>query len=283
MIRPSLRAALGLLPIVFATDVLAQQAAATEGKIEPKDLGFAIAVVLVAVVGMWFYSKRSSLLKDNLLPQMAPERQPYSLGRWQMAFWSVLIFVSFLAIWIMRGHYNDIITEQSLWLMGISATTGVFAVAVDVAKDSPADAANRALKALGLQTYDDVERTRDEIADRQKQLGATPPPLNAPQLQLEIHDRQLLLTAYERIIRPFVSEGWYKDLTTDANGSALHRVQTLVWTLTLGMVFIVTVVTHLVAGTEVAKILPHFDNSLLILLGISNAGYIGFKYPEPQQ
>jgi hypothetical protein len=201
-------------------------------------------------------------------------RQPYSLGRWQMAFWFTLIFVAFLALYAVTGNYHTI-TPQALWLMGISATSGISAIAVDVMKDSPADWANRGLQALGLQTYADVVRVRQEIADRSAQLSGKPPPAQAQQLALDIRDRQLLLTAYENAIAPFVSEGWYKDLTTDLNGAALHRVQTLAWTLALGLVFVIGVITD--------HAMPQFDSSLLILLGISNAGYVGFKYPEIQQ
>jgi hypothetical protein len=285
MSRLGMRTTIGLLSIALASGALAQQATNPPGATKPVDitrLTIAIVVVIVAIVGIWLYGRRTTLLKDNLLPQIAPQRQPYSLGRWQMAFWFVLIFYSFVAIYIARDDFNSL-NPQALWLMGISAASGISAVVVDVIKDSPADAANRGLKALGLQTYEDVERTRAEIAQREALLQANPPPANAAQLAVEISDRQLLLTAYERAIRRFVSQGWYKDLTTDSNGAALHRVQTLVWTIVLGVVFVATVVANLTTNVATNLIMPQFDTSLLLLLGISNAGYIGFKYPEPQQ
>ena len=285
MSRLGTRTTIGLLSLALASGALAQQATNPPGATKPVDitmLTIAIVVVIIATVGIWLYGRRTTLLKDNLLPQIAPERQPYSLGRWQMAFWFVIIFDSFVAIYIARDDFNSL-NPQALWLMGISAASGVSAVVVDVLKDSPADAANRGLKALGLQNYDDVERTRAEIAQREALLKTVPPPANAPQLAVEISDRELLLAAYERVIRPFVSQGWYKDLTTDTNGAALHRVQTLVWTIALGVVFIATVIANLTTGVATHLIMPQFDTSLLLLLGISNAGYIGFKYPEPQQ
>lgn len=246
----------------------------------PLRLAGALLFVIVVLGAVWLRARRTTLLKDNLLPQIAPAKQPYSLGRWQMAFWFTLIFLAFIAIYIVTGQYDGIITPQALWLMGISAVSGVSSVAVDVIKDSPSDAANRGLQALGLQTYADVERVRQEITQREEQLKANPPQNVAQQLSLEIRDRRLLLTAYDNAIRPFVSEGWYKDITTDLNGAALHRVQTLAWTLALGLVFVVSVINSIAAH---AAALPQFDSQLLLLLGISNAGYIGFKYPEPQQ
>jgi hypothetical protein len=252
----------------------AQEAAPAAPAIAPLNLAVAIVPVVIAVGAVWLGGRRSALVKDNLLPQIAPAQQPYSLGRWQMAFWFTLIFVAFIGIYIFNGNYHTI-TPQALWLMGISATTGISAIAVDIIKDTPVDAANRGLKALGLQTYADVERTRQEIASREQQLKANPAPNVAQQIGLEIRDRQLLLTAYENAIAPFVSDGWYKDLTTDSNGAALHRVQTLAWTLALGVIFVIGVIAN--------RQMPQFDSSLLLVLGISSAGYVGFKYPEPTQ
>ena len=260
---------------MFATSALAQQPLAPSSQpISPLPLTGAVLLVLVATGAVWLGSRRTTLLRDNLLPQIEAMRQPYSLGRWQMAFWFTLIYAAFFAIWIFTGTLPKI-PQQELWLMGISAASGVSAIAVDKLKDSPADAVCRGLEALGLQTYADVKRVRQEIAERVEQLKSNPPPEIAQKLNLEIRDRQLLLTAYEMKIRPFISEGWYKDITTDLNGAALHRVQTVFWTLGLGVVFVVSVLT--------TWALPEFDNSLLILLGISNAGYVGFKYPERQQ
>lgn len=235
----------------------------------------AIIAVVVAFVVVWFGARNSTLLRDNLLPQIEPRRQPYSLARWQMAIWFSLIFTAFIAIFIMTGQYNDVVRSQELWLMGISATSGVASVAVDVIKDSPADAANRGLQALGITTYSDVLRIKQEIQDRKEQLKASPAANIVQQLTLAIRDRELLLTAYENAIKPFVSEGWYKDVTTDLNGAALHRVQTVMWTLALGVVFAFEVMIN--------HTMPQFDTALLLLLGVSNAGYVGFKYPEPQQ
>ena len=52
-----------------------------------------------------------------------------------------------------------------------------------------------------------------------------------------------------------------EDITTDLNGAALHRMQTLAWTLALGLVFVIGVITE--------HAMPQFDSSLLILLGIA--------------
>jgi hypothetical protein len=211
-----------------------------------------------------------------------------------MAFWFTLIFASFLFLFILLWDTNTI-SAQALSLMGIAGATGLASVAVDAVKDSPADAANRGLQALGLNSYEDVTRVKQEIADRQAELG-TPPaaPSTAPpssvtpggagssttasqgdrrkQLVTEIQDRNNVLRTYEDKIKPFVSQGWFTDITTDLNGTALHRLQSFIWTIAVGVVFLISVYRDLS--------MPDLNTSLLTLMGISGAGYVGFKIPE---
>jgi hypothetical protein len=257
-------------------------------------------LVAVAVGGfvlflVWGNARKRSTLRDNLLPQLDVARQPYSLARWQMAFWFTLIFTSFVFLFVLLWDTNTVST-QALSFMGISGVTALASVSIDAYKDSPADAANRGLQALGLHSCEDVARVKQEIATRQTELATLPPPPAATpstvsagtassvasavsaterrriQLQTEIEDRTGVLRMYEDHIRPFVSRGWFRDITTDLNGTALHRLQTFCWTVALGAVFLISVYRELS--------MPDFNGTLLALMGISSAGYIGLKIPE---
>lgn len=236
-------------------------------------LAIAIALIGAVMVLLWVKARRNPTLRDNLLPQLEPSRQPYSLGRWQMAFWFTLIFASFVLLFLLLWDANTI-SPQALTLMGISGATALASIAVDVAKDSPADAVNRGLQALGLYSYDDVLRVEKEIADRQTELGANPPPRASriAQLQTEMQDRQNILRTYRDRTRAFETQGWFKDLTSDLNGVAIHRLQVFCWTWVLGGVFLLGVWRDLA--------MPEFSATLLTLMGISSAGYVGFKIPE---
>jgi hypothetical protein len=236
-------------------------------------LAVAVAAILAVIIVVWGHARSRATLRDNLLPQLEPSLQPYSLGRSQMALWFTLVFSAFIFLFVLLGDYNTI-TAQSVLLMGISSATALASVAVDAAKDSPADAANRGLKALGLASYADVERVRQEITDREDRLRATPPPSAAQRAhwQGEIQDRHNILRLYQDKCRPFRTEGWLKDVTTDFNGTAVHRVQIVCWTALLGVVFVIGVYTDLA--------MPQFSGMVLALLGVSGAGYVGFKYPE---
>ncbi|WP_295390214.1 hypothetical protein [uncultured Thiodictyon sp.] len=50
------------------------------------------------------------------------------------------------------------------------------------------------------------------------------------------------------------------------------RLQTVIWTGILGVIFISDVATGIS--------MPEFSDSLLVLMGISNSTYLGFKFPE---
>lgn len=68
------------------------------------------------------------------------------------------------------------------------------------------------------------------------------------------------------------STGFWNDITTDAHGVTLPRLQQIIWTLLLGLVFIEQMLSKLS--------MPDFDSSILALMGISAGAYLGFKVPE---
>src|SRR5262249_23570741 len=118
----------------------------------------AIAALLVlgfAVVGLR-HANVTAVVRDGVLPQIPANRRPYSLGRLQMAFWFALVFTAFLSLWIYLGVV-DTITSQALVLMGISAATGLGAIAANGANADDLSAARTALKDAGIVTEADVK------------------------------------------------------------------------------------------------------------------------------
>ncbi len=208
-------------------------------------LVFGFIAVVAVIVAIWAAGSRTNLLKDSLLPQLAPKKQTFSLGRWQMAFWFTLIFAAFVFLFVLLWDYNTV-TTQALVLMGLSSATAIFAVQIDASKDTPIGATNQTLQALGLRTYSDVLQLDEEIKERNAELNSTPPPeaVTKLRLQTELTDLLSKMRTYQEITRPFWSQGWYNDLTTDVNGPALHRLQVLVWTLMLGVVFVIGIYTR---------------------------------------
>src|SRR5262249_10534040 len=64
------------------------------------------------------------------------------------------------------------------------------------------------------------------------------------------------------------------DILCDETGVSFHRLQVVIWTLVLTLIFVFSVYRRLD--------MPDFDNQLLALMGISNGTYLGFKLPEKQ-
>jgi hypothetical protein len=79
---------------------------------------------LCALAALAIVARYTGLLRD------AGASTSFSLARCQMALWLVLITGSFIYIWFVTGEYNGIVTTDALMLLGISATTGLAAVAM---------------------------------------------------------------------------------------------------------------------------------------------------------
>lgn len=72
--------------------------------------------------------------------------------------------------------------------------------------------------------------------------------------------------------KPPESDGFLRDIMTDPDGAALHRIQLVAWTIVLGGIFVWTVIWTFS--------FPDFDPNLLLLAGIAGGTYLGFKFQE---
>jgi hypothetical protein len=79
----------------------------------------------------------------------------------------------------------------------------------------------------------------------------------------------LLAAVAEGPPAPQPTKGFFSDLLTDGTGPAVQRLQMLLFTVILAVIFVVKVINGLV--------MPEFDPTLLALMGISNGTYLGFK------
>jgi hypothetical protein len=184
----------------------------------------------------------------------------YSLGKSQMAFWGLLVVLTFAGIWVLSGTMERI-PAQVLTLLGISGATGLSAIVIRESKKSGADS-ERETKLTAL---------RDEQQKLQKEkltAAAAFPPASDDRLikiKSEIDD-------LSKPLPRTTSNGFWRDICDDGNGLSFHRLQVVIWTGVLGVVFVVSVLD--------AMSMPEFSETLLILLGISNGIYLGFKFPE---
>jgi hypothetical protein len=221
--------------------------------------GTIVVFVFASVLFLWL-ANRSNILRDAGEEPFDPDtnqawRKPFSLARTQMAFWFFVVLASYLLIFGVTGERNTIPPEV-LGLLGISASTALGAIVVDSSKDAAARA--------------DLDAARREVADLSTQIAAAenaPAPRDEASIQAMKERRKKL---YAKIAP--ASEGFMLDLLSDANGVSLNRFQMLVWTLVLGIIFLTSVIQTF--G------MPTFGGTLLAIMGISGATYVGFKFPE---
>ena len=205
-------------------------------------------IILFVVFGLLI--KRSRMLRDE-------QTGFYSLGKSQMAFWGLLVVLTFIGVWILTGTMERIPT-QALILLGISAGTGLSAVLIG------RDDATKRAATMQTRAQLKIEET-DLLA---KQAGNTITPAEAARLvtvQAEIRAIDDGLVAGQ-------PRGFWRDIINDGRGTSFHRLQVVIWTLVLGAVFVGAVLQTMS--------MPEFPETLLVLMGISNGTYLGFKVAE---
>jgi hypothetical protein len=202
-------------------------------------------ILFLTAVGFFLYAaKQSSMLRESG-PVPPGSAAALSLGRCQMAWWFFIILAAYLFLFMVTWDF-DTITAGTLGLMGIAAGTAMAGVTVDTSKNSSMAA---------------------EKAQLQTEAAGNPPPTAVRALQIASRIAEL-----DKQLNTPLHTTWLEDLLSDANGLSFHRFQMFVWTIVLGVIFVVSAYTDL--------LMPNFSATLLGLMGISAGTYIGFKFPE---
>jgi hypothetical protein len=231
---------------------------------------FGLIAYLFALV--WL-ARKSNILRDNGIdatligiPKGLKE-STFSLGRLQMAFWFSLVLASFLFIWLITGAM-DIITSSTLVLIGISGTTALSSVVIGDSKGQDLVKATSAL-------MDERTILTVEIA------ALTALPQQDPTTAATLMQKKGRYAVVDNAIKNNLSglalngsKGFFTDILSDDSGISFHRLQMLVWTLVLGILFVYRVWARLS--------MPEFSTTMLALQGITAGTYIGFKIPEKQ-
>lgn len=217
------------------------------------------------VIGIILAGRHTDMLRDG--PSMGPIRQTFSLARSQMAWWFVLILLAYVFVWLITGD-RDTIPPSLLGLMGISAVTAVAAVAISPGTTSRAETLRAGIEADLVSIEASRERINAAIATATPALAALLERKRSE--QQAAHDALVARAASLTAVIP--SRGFWRDLVSDDRGGVtLDRVQIVVWTLVLGIIFLSSVLLELT--------MPEFSGTLLALMGISSGTYIGFQMP----
>ena len=208
----------------------------------------AIFCLIVFVLAYYFLVKDPTALRDS-------KNGYYSLGKSQMAFWGLVVALSFAGTWYLTGTMERI-PDQVLILLGISGATGLGSVVIGQSKRSVAKSERE--KALA-----NLEEKKAAFEAQNRQTQGSVDKARIDEVQRKIDDLNKTEIPNPRF--------WH-DICDDGNGTSVHRLQVVIWTIVLGVVFVQTVL-------QVIS-MPEFSQTLLILLGISNGTYLGLKVPE---
>ena len=233
--------------------------------------GWLVLLFVFVILLIWLAWKHE-LLRDG-------PKQPYSLGRCQMAWWFFLIIASYVFIWLICGD-QDTITASLLGLMGISAGTALGAALIESSSAGSASLSQAASDQIAYQSV--LAKAQQDLLTAQNALTGAPAATAA--LQQAVTDAQAAVAIAKSKLndaevrlgeatKPPVTNFWLIEILSDSNGQiALHRFQIVVWTFVLGIMFLYSVITELT--------MPEFSSTLLATMGISSGTYLGFKFPE---
>lgn len=89
---------------------------------------FALCMV-VFVLLLWLYGNNRGMLRDNsAIPDI--QKRPYSMARTQLAFWTLIVSVSYIFIALVTGELAPLSTS-TLVLLGVSGATTATAALID--------------------------------------------------------------------------------------------------------------------------------------------------------
>lgn len=233
---------------------------------------------LLLILGI-FLSVKTPLLRDMDLPLRADGCPQFSLSRLQLAFWTYLAVGAFLIIWLVTDRL-DTLNTTILALLGISSGTTLASKLANsltleggATRAEPERAARRSKSTAVLRKElgDELNKLETEAIELERTGDAAPtdgaelePGGLSARIQ-RLHDDLDYLNQH-RITRFCI------DLLAENGRVALHRLQVLIWTAVLGVVFIAKVKRELS--------MPVFSETLLGLMGLSSATYIALKIPE---
>ncbi len=250
----------------------------------PMLLNVAVILFVVFLVGFLIAARKTPIMRDSgpAAPVGGPLMRPYSLARLQAAWWFFIILGAFLFIALVTWDY-DTLTTSALALLGIGSATALGAAVVDSNKRESTNTDLRTLKPQEAKLAASVEELKTKVSETEASIArgdavdaATLARLNTDLAAKEAELEQVKVQVNDAAagLEKPVSAGFFNDVLSDVNGVTLHRFQMLIWTIVLGLIFVWEVWSKLM--------MPDFSETLLALMGLSAATYIGFKIPEKQ-
>lgn len=224
-------------------------------------------IAAIIIGGLVVLAIKTNILRDSR-EVLWNQEKPYSLSAVQAAWWFVLVFLSFIFIWLVTGQYD--LSPTALILLSIGSGTALGAKIIDNNKQNrAADDSIASPVTLNL-LVEQKEAIEAELTALEKSR-----PKDAAALA---ERRQEYKDKIGEIRQDFPyavgqeKRGFLMDILSDVDGVNFHRFQLIVWTIILGLFFVISSLGRLA--------MTQFSETLLALMGISAGTYLGFKIPE---
>jgi hypothetical protein len=265
-----------------------------------------VAIFIALVVMFLIMAFSSDILRNP--PDAQGKPGAYSLSRVQAAFWLFLTTMSFAFIFVVTSDLTTL-NSTVLTLLGISAGTYLASTMLDpkplskeqlaeeerqakeiadkaaaARKDAAAKAqiAETAVKKLA-EAREAVAKAGDPADKITKEAAATIAETDSAKARKDADDAAINADAAaaklpkpreagrieSNFLRVPILGRFLDDILTDEHGLSVHRFQIFVWTIVLGIIFLISVLQDLV--------MPEFSATLLGLMGISSATYLAPK------
>lgn len=225
----------------------------------------AFGIVFVVLFGVFIYF----VARSNLLCVLDSQTGlwHFSLGLCQMACWFFVISSCYVFLWIALGDHKTL-SNKELLLLGITTTSGLGSFLV-FGKGVVTDADSGNLPGCIL-TAEQVKSRSPKDLEKWLAIAANRFP------SCDIDEYRALkgrLDHYKGGWKSRIHRVLYDLLSETNNGiPSFHRFQLIGWTVTFVFIFVSSVYHDLA--------MPEFSNEQLILIGISNGTYLGFKWKD---
>lgn len=222
-----------------------------------------IAMALIAFGIILYIGLKTDILRESV-PKLQLKERMFSLGRFQLWVWTLVICPLFLLYWGFNPSHAIDLNSTAVILLGIPAGVAVTSGVISSSQSanlteedharSEAVAENPQLK---TQAHEELVRAAaDPTAPTTKATAPATPPASAPTV-LKMHQK---------------TKSFFIDLISDDSGQlSIGRLQQLIFTMAFLAIYLTTFF-----GAEM-KSLPIFGTEVFTLMGISSGTYLVAK------
>jgi hypothetical protein len=242
---------------------------------------FVFAFLLVLAI----YLQKKFCILCNL---SISDPKPYSFSRWQLVWWTFIIFASFISVIIASGKIPTF-SDSTLILLGIGSLTTISARLIDITDDNNAAAAAAAAPPAPVVVVPPA--TLAPLAPVANASAPIAAPVIDPAAPVVVNPvivvpPTIVVPATPILARDIKHANFLLDVLSDKNGISIHRLQAFIFNLIFGVWFIYTSfermkgITVNSSQTLVDLVIPVITSNNLILLGVSAGLYATLKTTE---